>query len=141
MSTNAVESAEQALFEKIRLLRVRALRPVRTWLAGAYASAFRGPGIEFEELRHYEPGDEVRLIDWRAMARFAEPYVKRFVEPIVNSFPKQRQYLQTLVMWQIDSSIFAVSILFPYIIHPKMPIFSIFQKRKIIYSVLADFAL
>jgi len=65
---------------KARRLRIDVLRPVRTHLAGAYQSAFHGPGMAFEELRHYEPGDDVRHIAWHVLARFGVPFVKRFVE-------------------------------------------------------------
>jgi len=49
-------------------------------LAGAYLSVFKGSGIEFEEVRPYVPGDEIRSIDWNVTARTGEPYIKRFVE-------------------------------------------------------------
>ena len=63
-----------------RRLKVQTVRLVRTHLAGAYASAFHGPGMAFEELRHYCPGDDVRQIDWHATARMREPFVRRFIE-------------------------------------------------------------
>jgi len=53
---------------------------VRDLFAGQYHSAFKGRGIEFEEVREYQPGDDVRTIDWNVTARFGSPYVKRFVE-------------------------------------------------------------
>jgi len=68
------------LVRRVRRLRLKALRPVRTRLAGAYASAFRGPGIEFSEFQPYEPGREVRHIDWQVTARHGTPYVRRYVE-------------------------------------------------------------
>ena len=80
MAIDVTETRVQDLCRKVRSLRLRALRPVRTHLAGAYASVFRGPGIAFEELRHYEPGNDVRAIDWHVTARFGRPFVKRFVE-------------------------------------------------------------
>jgi len=49
-------------------------------LAGAYHSVFKGGGMEFEEVRPYVPGDDVRTIDWNVTARMGEPYVKRYVE-------------------------------------------------------------
>lgn len=49
-------------------------------LAGQYVSVFKGRGIEFDEVRPYVPGDEVRTIDWKVTARLGAPYVKRFVE-------------------------------------------------------------
>ncbi len=67
-------------YGRLRRLRIRASREVRTWLGGSYASAFRGPGVEFAELRRYQPGDDVRRIDWQVTARRREPYVRRHVE-------------------------------------------------------------
>jgi uncharacterized protein (DUF58 family) len=49
-------------------------------LAGDYRSVFKGQGIEFDEARHYQAGDDARLIDWNVSARFGEPYVKMFRE-------------------------------------------------------------
>jgi len=63
-----------------RLLRVRSRREAAGPFAGAWSSAFRGSGIEFEESRPYVPGDDVRSIDWNATARAGEPFVKRFRE-------------------------------------------------------------
>jgi uncharacterized protein (DUF58 family) len=68
------------LYRRARRLALRTLRAVRTHLAGAYGSVFHGPGLAFSGLRRYEPGDEVRRIDWRALARFRTPYVREFVE-------------------------------------------------------------
>jgi uncharacterized protein (DUF58 family) len=59
-------------------LRTRGL--VDALFAGAYRSIFRGQGMEFEEVRQYEPGDDVRHIDWNVSARLATPYVKQFTE-------------------------------------------------------------
>lgn len=63
-----------------RVLWVRSRREATSWLVGGYTSAFRGGGVEFEELRPYTFGDEVRSIDWNATARSGEPWVKRFRE-------------------------------------------------------------
>jgi uncharacterized protein (DUF58 family) len=63
-----------------RRLVVRSRRQAAGLVAGGYASAFRGGGMEFEESRPYVPGDEVRHIDWNATARTGEPFVKRFRE-------------------------------------------------------------
>src|SRR5262245_63351077 len=49
-------------------------------MAGAYLSVFKGRGMEFDEVRPYVPGDDVRAIDWNVTARTGEPHVKRFVE-------------------------------------------------------------
>lgn len=69
-----------AVARAARLLWVRSRREATSWLVGGYASAFRGGGVEFEELRPYAPGDDVRSIDWNATARSGEPWVKRFRE-------------------------------------------------------------
>ncbi len=63
-----------------RVLWVRSRRPATGLLAGDYASAFRGGGMEFHESRPYVPGDDVRSIDWNATARTGQPWVKRFRE-------------------------------------------------------------
>jgi uncharacterized protein (DUF58 family) len=63
-----------------RILAVRSRREVSSAFAGGYRSAFRGGGVEFEESRPYVPGDDVRHLDWNALARTGTPYVKRFRE-------------------------------------------------------------
>jgi uncharacterized protein (DUF58 family) len=63
-----------------RLLAVRSRRAAASPFAGAYTSAFRGGGLEFEESRPYAPGDDVRHIDWNATARSGRPMLKRFRE-------------------------------------------------------------
>ncbi len=63
-----------------RTLWIRARREAASVLAGGYRSSVRGGGSEFEESRPYEPGDDVRSIDWNATARTGTPYVKRFRE-------------------------------------------------------------
>jgi uncharacterized protein (DUF58 family) len=68
------------LLRKVRRLEIRSRHLVSDLFAGETASVFKGRGIEFDEVRHYVPGDEVRDIDWNVTARFGEPFVKRFVE-------------------------------------------------------------
>ena len=63
-----------------RLLTLRSRREANSVLGGTYTSAFRGGGIEFEELRPYLPGDDVRSLDWNATARSGAPFVRRFRE-------------------------------------------------------------
>ena len=63
-----------------RRLQIRCRQPVEELLAGEYLSAFRGRGIEFDEVRPYAPGDEVRSIDWNVTARTGVPHVKRYIE-------------------------------------------------------------
>ena len=64
----------------IRRLRILSSRRVTSLFAGEYRSAFRGRGIEFEEVREYQPGDDIRAIDWNVTARSGRPFVKQFVE-------------------------------------------------------------
>lgn len=68
------------LARKIRYLQIHTRKAVNDVLAGEYESVFKGRGMEFEEVREYQPGDEVRSIDWNVTARMGRPYVKRFVE-------------------------------------------------------------
>ncbi len=66
--------------QKIRRIQIRTSRIVNEMLAGQYHSAFKGRGIEFEEVRPYQVGDDVRSIDWNVTARMGEPYIKLFRE-------------------------------------------------------------
>lgn len=68
------------LLRKVRLLELRTRRLVDETLAGQYHSAFRGQGMDFDEVREYQPGDEVRAIDWNVTARMNHPFVKKFRE-------------------------------------------------------------
>ncbi len=68
------------ILKKIRQIELRTNRLVSETLAGAYHSVFKGQGMNFEEVREYQPGDEVRTIDWNVTARMNHPFVKKFVE-------------------------------------------------------------
>jgi uncharacterized protein (DUF58 family) len=68
------------LMARVRTIQVRTHKLVSSALAGAYRSNFRGTGIEFESVRPYEPGDDVRTIDWKVTARVGEAFVKTYVE-------------------------------------------------------------
>jgi uncharacterized protein (DUF58 family) len=68
------------LAKKIRYLQIRTSKAVNDVLAGQYESVFRGRGMEFEEVREYQPGDEIRSIDWNVTARMGHPFVKKFTE-------------------------------------------------------------
>ncbi len=68
------------LVRQIRRLQLRARRAVEDLLGGEYRSVFKGSGIAFEEVREYQPGDDIRTIDWNVTARMGHPFVKRFVE-------------------------------------------------------------
>jgi uncharacterized protein (DUF58 family) len=68
------------ILQRVREIQVRTGRHVADVLAGEYVSVFKGRGVEFEEVRPYLPGDDVRTIDWNVTARTGEPFVKRYVE-------------------------------------------------------------
>lgn len=68
------------LMKKIRRIEIRTRHLVEDLFAGSYLSVFKGRGIEFDQVRKYEPGDDVRSVDWNVTARMGELYVKRFVE-------------------------------------------------------------
>jgi len=68
------------ILKKIRRLELRTRRLVASTFAGQYHSVFKGRGMNFEEVREYEPGDEIRSIDWNVTARMNEPFVKKFTE-------------------------------------------------------------
>lgn len=70
----------QEVLKKVRLIQLHTRRAVNDVLAGEYSSVFKGRGMEFDEVREYVPGDDVRSIDWNVTARMGHPYVKRFVE-------------------------------------------------------------
>ncbi len=68
------------IIKKIKKIHIKAGRRVNTLMAGQYKSVFRGAGIEFDEVREYFPGDEVKSIDWKVSARLGRPFVKRYQE-------------------------------------------------------------
>jgi uncharacterized protein (DUF58 family) len=68
------------VLRKVRQIQIRTSRTVNDQMAGQYHSAFRGRGMEFEEVAPYQIGDDVRLIDWNVSARYGEPYIKKFRE-------------------------------------------------------------
>jgi uncharacterized protein (DUF58 family) len=68
------------LIQKIKKVHIRTGRTVNTLMAGQYKSVFRGSGIEFEEVRDYAPGDDVKSIDWKVSARLGRPFIKRYRE-------------------------------------------------------------
>ena len=68
------------ILQRVREIQIRTGRQVADVLAGEYVSVFKGRGVEFDEVRPYIPGDDVRTIDWNVTARTGVPYVKRYVE-------------------------------------------------------------
>ena len=68
------------IVRQVKRIQLTTGRQVADVLAGAYVSVFKGRGVEFDEVRPYVPGDDVRAIDWNVTARVGAPYVKRYVE-------------------------------------------------------------
>ncbi|MDR2463081.1 MAG: DUF58 domain-containing protein [Verrucomicrobiales bacterium] len=68
------------MLKKVRAIEIRTNRQVNEALAGQYRSVFRGSGIDFDEVREYVPGDDVRSIDWKVTARNGRPFVKKYRE-------------------------------------------------------------
>lgn len=66
--------------KKIRRIEIRTNRMAQNLLAGAYHSVFKGRGMDFEEVREYQPGDDVRTIDWNVTARTGSPHIKKYRE-------------------------------------------------------------
>ena len=75
-----VKEFTRSVAKKIRLIEIQTDKAVDDVLAGEYSSVFKGSGMEFEEVREYAPGDEIRSIDWNVTARMGKPFVKRYVE-------------------------------------------------------------
>ena len=82
-----------AIIKKIKRVHIKSRRTVNNLMAGHYRSVFRGSGIEFEEVREYSPGDDVKSIDWNVSARFNKPFIKRY-----------REERESIVMLLIDVS-------------------------------------
>ena len=70
----------EEVMREVRRIEITTRHLVRDIVAGEYSSAFRGRGVEFAEVREYEPGDDVRTIDWNVTARLGSAYVKRYLE-------------------------------------------------------------
>jgi uncharacterized protein (DUF58 family) len=68
------------IIRKVRRIEIRTKKLVNDVFSGEYHSIFKGRGMEFEEVREYQPGDDVRVIDWNVTARYGHPFVKRFKE-------------------------------------------------------------
>jgi uncharacterized protein (DUF58 family) len=73
-------SKSNELMNQIRRIEIRTRHKVEDLFAGSYLSVFKGRGIEFDEVRPYQTGDDVRTVDWNVTARMGELYVKRFIE-------------------------------------------------------------
>jgi len=81
------------IIKKIKRIHIKSRRSVNNIMAGQYKSVFRGSGIEFEEVREYAPGDDVKTIDWKVSARLGKPFVKLYKEE-----------RESIVMLMIDMS-------------------------------------
>ncbi|MBN2843965.1 MAG: DUF58 domain-containing protein, partial [Sedimentisphaerales bacterium] len=68
------------IIKQIKRIQIYTNRKVNDVFAGEYESAFKGQGMQFDEVREYAPGDDIRSIDWNVTARMGKPYIKRFVE-------------------------------------------------------------
>ncbi|MDP0489696.1 MAG: DUF58 domain-containing protein [Verrucomicrobiota bacterium JB023] len=72
--------AIEELMTRVHKLELRAKRLVRETFAGDYHSSFKGQGLDFDEFREYQHGDEIRFIDWKVSARLGSPYIRKFRE-------------------------------------------------------------
>lgn len=70
----------KALLKKVRRIEIKTRHAVNDVFAGRYHSSFKGRGMEFDEVREYVPGDDIRAIDWNVTARTGIPHIKKFVE-------------------------------------------------------------
>ena len=68
------------LVKKLRKIEIHTARLANDQLAGGYHSVFKGRGMAFSEVRQYQPGDDVRFIDWNVTARMNDPFVRKYVE-------------------------------------------------------------
>ncbi len=68
------------ILKKVKQIQIRSSRLVNDVLAGEYVSVFKGRGMEFDEVREYQAGDDIRTIDWNVTARLGNPYIKRYTE-------------------------------------------------------------
>ncbi|MEA1969931.1 MAG: DUF58 domain-containing protein [Thermodesulfobacteriota bacterium] len=81
------------ILKKIKRIHIKSSRTVNTLMAGQYRSVFKGSGIEFEEVREYSPGDDIKSIDWKVSARLGKPFIKLY-----------REERESIVMLLIDMS-------------------------------------
>ena len=68
------------ILRQVKLIELKTRGLVNSVFTGEYRSVFKGQGMEFSEVREYQPGDEVRSIDWNVTARMRRPFVKRYIE-------------------------------------------------------------
>lgn len=89
------------VIKKIRRIQITTSKLVTDMLSGDYESVFKGRGIEFDEVREYQPGDEIRTIDWNVTARMGHPFIKKYVE--------ERQLTVMILLDASGSSYFGTS--------------------------------
>lgn len=89
------------IIRKIRRIQITTSKLVTDMLSGQYESVFKGRGIEFDEVREYQPGDEIRSIDWNVTARMGRPFIKKYVE--------ERQLTVMILLDASGSSYFGTS--------------------------------
>src|SRR5438067_4377778 len=77
---NGLQERTAEILKKIRTLEIKTRGLVETVFAGNYHSVFKGRGMNFEDVREYQPGDEIRSIDWNVTARLGTAFVKKFTE-------------------------------------------------------------
>ncbi len=80
MQENQDTERMREILRRVRQIEIRTRRAVQNILGGEYHSVFKGRGMEFDEVREYTPGDEIRDIDWNVTARTGRPFIKRFIE-------------------------------------------------------------
>jgi uncharacterized protein (DUF58 family) len=80
VATHPATAVPPEVLRQVKLLELRTRGLVNSLFTGEYRSVFKGQGMEFAEVREYQPGDEVRSIDWNVTARMQRPYVKRYIE-------------------------------------------------------------
>lgn len=85
----------QEAIRRIRRLELKTTRRVNELFAGAWASCFKGRGIEFDDLREYQPGDPPRAIDWNVTARMQKPFIKQY---------REERELQVILMCDLSAS-------------------------------------
>ena len=65
---------------RVKRLQIISTQLIEGMFSGNYRSTFKGPGLEFNEVREYQDGDDVRFIDWKILAKTAQPFIKTFEE-------------------------------------------------------------
>ncbi|HEX6790418.1 MAG TPA: DUF58 domain-containing protein [Candidatus Krumholzibacteria bacterium] len=79
-AANSDDRSIAEVLKKVRRIEITTRRMVNDVFSGEYHSVFKGQGMEFDEVREYQPGDDIRAIDWNVTARMGAPYIKRFME-------------------------------------------------------------